>query len=34
VADGTDDDLASAGLLPMTRPQLKLKNGQAKGEQA
>jgi branched-chain amino acid transport system permease protein len=22
------------GLLPMTRPQLKLKNGQAKGEQA
>jgi branched-chain amino acid transport system permease protein len=32
--DGADDDLASAGLLPMTRPQLKLKNGQAKGEQA
>ncbi|MDX8924999.1 branched-chain amino acid ABC transporter permease, partial [Salmonella enterica] len=22
------------GLLPMTRPQLKLKSGQAKGEQA
>ena len=27
-----DDDLASAGLLPMTRPQLKLKNGEAKKE--
>lgn len=32
--DGVDDDLAPAGLLPMTRPQLKLKSGQAKGEQA